>query len=138
MSRATPRSWDDLGPTTSSPRTRTGCRVPGDEPGLTNATSGTLSRPSFLTDVHTNCILRPQAGSPVAPPLAIIVGALAWSAWRQRAAGVVELAFVVAFAGPSGSPPAQVLSWPTLLCGIVLVILFFPIRRYTIPGGAAL
>lgn len=76
------------------------------------------------------------AQPPLWAPLAVIAGALA-----VTAAGVggspylLELAFLVTAGLTLALAHRVLLSWTGLLCGILLVILFVPIRRYTLPGG---
>ena len=69
------------------------------------------------------------------PPLAVTLGALAVAAVAVTdALPALEFAFVITAALVLGIAHRAALSWGTQLTGIVLVILFIPIRRYVIPG----
>jgi O-antigen ligase len=65
-----------------------------------------------------------------------VFGALALlTAMVLSGSAATELAPLVATAVVLVIAYKRLLTWPALLCGLVLVILFIPIKRYSLPGG---
>jgi polysaccharide biosynthesis protein PslJ len=70
-----------------------------------------------------------------AAPAIVVLSALALLTFTVlRGSGVWEIAMLVAAVAACAVAYRSLLSWRMLVAGLILIILFIPIRRYTLPG----